>query len=311
MTSQAKTCQNCKQSFIIEPEDFEFYEKMQVPPPTWCPECRLKRRLIHEQNLRSRHIYKRACSATGKTVYTFYPEKTVFPVYDRSYWFSDNWDPLDYGQNYDSKALFFVQFQSLRHRVPRPSTHNRNSENCDYCLSVTNCKNCYLCTGYKNVNSCYVNAAEAVNSAEVWFGLYLENCYECFNWHKSYRLYFSYYSRNCSDSAFLYDCSNCSYCFGCHHLKNKQYYFFNQPHSKEEYERLVGSIDLGDFKVLEEYKKKFRVFCLTQPRRFANIFNSENVSGNDINDAVNCFDSFEVFGAEDCRYIMIAGLSLK
>ena len=32
MNSETKTCQNCKQSFIIEPEDFEFYEKMKVPP---------------------------------------------------------------------------------------------------------------------------------------------------------------------------------------------------------------------------------------------------------------------------------------
>lgn len=35
-----KICQNCKNSFIIEPDDFSFYEKIKVPPPTFCPECR-------------------------------------------------------------------------------------------------------------------------------------------------------------------------------------------------------------------------------------------------------------------------------
>ncbi|MBI4253199.1 hypothetical protein HY623_03435 [Candidatus Uhrbacteria bacterium] len=39
MNSEQRICQNCKQSFIIESEDFMFYEKMKVPPPTWCPEC--------------------------------------------------------------------------------------------------------------------------------------------------------------------------------------------------------------------------------------------------------------------------------
>ena len=39
MQSETKTCQNCKQDFIIESEDFNFYEKIKVPAPTLCPEC--------------------------------------------------------------------------------------------------------------------------------------------------------------------------------------------------------------------------------------------------------------------------------
>ncbi len=46
MKSETKTCQNCKKDFIIEPEDFNFYEKIKVPPPTWCPECRMVRRMV-------------------------------------------------------------------------------------------------------------------------------------------------------------------------------------------------------------------------------------------------------------------------
>ncbi len=32
--SKSVKCQNCHQEFIIEPEDFDFYEKIQVPAPT-------------------------------------------------------------------------------------------------------------------------------------------------------------------------------------------------------------------------------------------------------------------------------------
>ena len=32
-----KICQNCKQNFTIEPEDFTFYDKIKVPSPTFCP----------------------------------------------------------------------------------------------------------------------------------------------------------------------------------------------------------------------------------------------------------------------------------
>lgn len=40
---ERKICQNCKQEFRIEPEDFAFYEKSAVPTPTWCQECRMIR----------------------------------------------------------------------------------------------------------------------------------------------------------------------------------------------------------------------------------------------------------------------------
>ena len=45
MEQEIKVCQNCKKDFTIEPDDFAFYEKIKVPAPTFCPECRLQRRL--------------------------------------------------------------------------------------------------------------------------------------------------------------------------------------------------------------------------------------------------------------------------
>lgn len=31
--TETKICQNCQKEFIIEPEDFEFYQKIKVPCP--------------------------------------------------------------------------------------------------------------------------------------------------------------------------------------------------------------------------------------------------------------------------------------
>ena len=72
MNSEIKICQNCKQNFTIEPEDFEFYKKIDVPTPTFCPECRMVRRM----NFRNEHaLYKRKCDATGKDIISmFCPE---------------------------------------------------------------------------------------------------------------------------------------------------------------------------------------------------------------------------------------------
>ena len=63
--SQNVVCQNCKASFAIEPEDFNFYEKIKVPPPSFCPECRLVRRITWRNE---RSLYKRLCAKTGKEI---------------------------------------------------------------------------------------------------------------------------------------------------------------------------------------------------------------------------------------------------
>jgi len=44
MNQETKQCQNCKKEFEIEAEDFNFYKKIKVPPPTrpeiiYCEKC--------------------------------------------------------------------------------------------------------------------------------------------------------------------------------------------------------------------------------------------------------------------------------
>lgn len=75
---QTKQCQNCKQDFMIMPEDFEFYEKIKVSSPTFCPECRMQRRLAFRNE---RALFRRKCDLCGKDMISMYRAKTPFPVY--------------------------------------------------------------------------------------------------------------------------------------------------------------------------------------------------------------------------------------
>src|SRR3989339_1540309 len=114
MESKTKTCQNCKHEFRIEPEDFDFYEKIKVPAPTFCPECRAQRRLAFRNE---RNLYKRKCDLCGKDIISRYsPEppsgwKKPLKVYCPKCWYSDQWDPMEYGQDYDFSRGFFEQFK--------------------------------------------------------------------------------------------------------------------------------------------------------------------------------------------------------
>jgi hypothetical protein len=77
---ETRECQNCHNKFNIESDDFSFYEKMKVPAPTFCPECRLIRRLIMRNE---RTLYKRKCDLCGESKILVYPSDSKFEVYCR------------------------------------------------------------------------------------------------------------------------------------------------------------------------------------------------------------------------------------
>jgi len=98
MDSQTKICQNCKKDFVIESEDFVFYEKMKVPPPTWCPECRLIRRLAYREE---RSFFKDKCERCKQDVVSLFAPGHSFPVYCSECWWKDDWSGTEYGEEYD------------------------------------------------------------------------------------------------------------------------------------------------------------------------------------------------------------------
>src|SRR5665213_1779620 len=118
MNSETRVCQNCHQNFTIEPEDFSFYSKIKVPPPTFCFDCRLQRRLMFRNE---RVLYKRPNNAqnkSGENLISIHNPDVAYKVYDDRTWWSDAWDPMDYGQDYDFSKPFFLQFKALYESIP-------------------------------------------------------------------------------------------------------------------------------------------------------------------------------------------------
>src|SRR3989339_1358505 len=123
MKPKTKICQNCKKDFTIETEDFKFYEKIKVPLPTFCSDCRNKRRMSWRNE---RTLYKRVCDATQKNIITMFSPNEKLIVYDRDFWWKENFDPIKYGQKIDSTKPLFSQFKDLFSKVPLPSLLNEN-----------------------------------------------------------------------------------------------------------------------------------------------------------------------------------------
>jgi len=316
MSSEKKEnriCQSCQKDFTIEPDDFGFYEKMKVPAPTFCPECRLVRRL----NFRNeRTFYKRQCDLCKEDILSMYEKNTPFPVYCHNCWWGDNWDPMIFGVSYDFKQNFFEQFQSLLKNVPLINLFFGGKQlNSEYCNYVSNDKNCYLCFGGMRNEQLFFskNVAFSKDSADIYSGDKLELCYENIECENSYQLIFSKQCENCTSSAFLYDCRNCQNCFGCANLRNKNYCIWNKQYTREEYFKKIQEFNIEDFQNLENLKLQFFDFYKKSIHKFAHLVNVKNSSGDNLLNTRNCQNCFDIFGtgSDNCKYTHYVVLGVK
>ena len=303
MNPGTKTCQNCQQNFVIEPEDFKFYEKIKVPPPTWCPECRLIRRLIWRNE---RSLYWIKCGLCQKDTLTMHPPWNNFVIYCRECWYSDKWEPFDYGREYDWDRPFFWQWKEILAKTPQVNLWTlRNNVGSEFTNYSAENKNCYL--SYSAVKCENVFYSQAVDKDKDCFdSSYLnasELCYENLDGSNNYHSIFLIRSRNCVDCGFLFNSSNCQNCFLSTNLKNGNYVFQNMQYDKETYLKKINELNLGSFRVIDKIREEFLDSVKSRAiHKFANIVKSTNSTGDNILNSKNVKDSFEVYGAEDVRY---------
>ncbi|MDA2922832.1 hypothetical protein MYX07_06240 [Patescibacteria group bacterium AH-259-L07] len=304
MRQQTKKCQNCSQDFKIESEDFDFYEKVKVPAPTFCPECRRRRRTVFRSEM---SLYWRDCNLCGNKELSMFSRDKPYKVYCQKCWWSDKWNPLECGRDYDFNKPFFEQFKVLSLVVPQPSLMGDylNLENSEYTNQVDHLKNCYLVFNSAYNENCYY--CHSINrSKEVFDSMYLDKCeldYECFRCQQCYNSIRLSHCRNCIDSYFLRDCVNCQNCIGCFGLRSKQYHIFNQPYSKEEYWKKLGEFNLGSYRGFTDLYKQFVNFISQFPRRSLYQRLTNNITGNYIYESRYCQHCFSVIGVERGRYV--------
>ena len=300
-----RNCQNCKKEFTIEPDDFSFYEKMSLPVPTFCPDCRRERRLAWRNNM---SLYNSKCALCDKSVITIYAPDSGLTIYCNKCWWSDKWDPKDYGVGYDFTKPFFAQYKELLTKVPHMAIVNDDgiaSLNCEYTQDWWFSKNCYMCfSGWRVENVLYSFFALAgkdivdsiLTMSETNF------IYDCVNCTHAYRLKSSEFSRSCIDSAFLYDCSECKNCFMCSGLRNKKYHFKNVEYSKEEYEKIFAGYNLHTYSGMERARAEYEEFILSYPRRFAWFKQNLDCSGDVVSYSKNTKYCYVAKKCENTKY---------
>ncbi len=306
-------CLQCEQEFYESEQEKKLRnkiapqiggEKFELPEPDKCPLCREQNRIAFRNE---RKLYKRKCSICDKEIISIYsPDKEYTVACNKCFW-SDKNDSLSVGRSYDPDEKFFDQFDKLMHKAPLLALFVKNAENSDFVNQEEDIKSCYLTFGgHFNESSMYTTYGVQ--------GFKNVDCYFVFD---SKYLYESIYSFSCNTSQYLTCCENCNdcllcsgcvgcnNCIGCENLNRKQYYYFNKPISKEEYEAKIKEI-FTDRKSFKAEKNKFEEFSKQQPKKYSFIKRVENSTGDYLTDCNNTTNSFWVEGSEDGKNLYLA-----
>ncbi|MFA5855518.1 MAG: hypothetical protein WC846_04575 [Candidatus Gracilibacteria bacterium] len=300
---ETRVCANYNQAFGITEWDKSFYEKINMVMPTFCPNCRQQRRLAAGNEM---NLYHRKCAYSGEEILSIYSSDKPYIVYKPEIWWSDKFDALSYGMDFDFSRPFFDQFEELFLATPHVAVLNNYllDQNSDYTNYAGSNKNSYLIFHADYNEDCYYGyGIKKCKSCMDGFNIFdCELCYECIDCKNCYNLAYSQNCINCYDGYFLKDCIGCKNCICCKNLTQKEFYIFNEQVGKDEYNAFLRKNPLSLWSNVEKLKKEFHEFCLKLPSRALRMIQTENSFGDQLVNCKNVSYSFDTADMHDGRY---------
>ncbi len=306
---EKRKCSVSGEEFVITEKDKEFYdmlspvlawEKITIPFPTLCPRERQIRRMVWRNY---DQLYRNTCAITGKEIVSTYKPGTPYKVASLDSWWSDSWNPCDYGRDVDFSRPFFSQFQELDQAVIHMPSSVSKSENSTFTNFSVNNRNCYLCFRVAECEECYydlliVRSRYCFDCYDVTDSEYL---YECIHTIKSYHSFYCTNCENCQDCYFLRDCAGCRDCFGSCNLRNAQFVFNNVQLSETAYKEKKQQVldSLTDF---HQVRANFLRSSSSFPKKYMTGYNNENVIGDFLFSNKNIVFGFECKDSDNLRY---------
>jgi len=296
-----KNCKTCKKEFEIRDQDLVFYEQIKVPSPNHCPDCRMEKRLAFRNE---RTLYKRVCDLCKKDGVSLYPSGTPFPVYCHKCWWSDKWDPVSFGVNWNKSKSFFDQFLELKNKIPRISLLVIDSINSDYTNNAEDNKNCYLLFAGGNNEDCMYSRLiqRCKNSMDCDFLYDSELCYDCVDTRKSYKCMYSERLQECVEVLFSFDMRNSQNCILCANGRNLTYCIENKQCTKEEFEVKKKEI-LSSYEDIEKTKEKYMTLRGNALVKYATATKCNNATGDYMYNCHEGVEIFDAFNTKNCSYV--------
>ncbi len=321
---ERRKCPGCGQEFAITDKDLEFYSKIspifngtryEIPAPKLCPDCRQQRRLARRNE---RKLYKRKCDLTDRTIVSIYAPESPYKVYNQPDRWSDKWNAMDYGRDFDFTRPFFQQFTELARDVPKISMYrDLTMENSDYANYWQYSKNLYLCVNCYHLEDSYYSTScfPLLHETETT-NIDCQDCsdssdiYDCVSIKNSQKCFFCTNIEDCYDCRFCDEIIWCSYCICSTNKNNSKYLFLNNQVSPEEFENIKKRL-LEDKNFFDETSGKYNDLKKSSFYRADHNTQSENVSWDYIINCKNVHYSFFSWTTENAKFIYTSGYFAK
>ena len=300
-----KQCQKCKKEFNISDEDMNFYQMVNVPAPTFCPECRFIRRLSFRND---RTLFKHNCDMCKKDVISVYRPNGGQKIVCQKCWWSDDFNPSQYARDYDPNVPFLKQFKDLMNSVPFIANFivdESRMVNSPYNNMVLDLRNCYMMFNSDFDEDCSYGCEveNSLNCVDTNLIDKSEMCYESVNLQNCYRAFYSVDCESSSDIWFCRDCTGCTDCFGCINLRKQSYCIYNEPMgTKEAYQARLAELGVTSRAALDALKPQIAGVWDQGLYKYMHEKQNEDSTGDYIYNSRNVTESWIVYQGWNLKY---------
>ena len=190
-------------------------------------------------------------------------------------------------------------------QVPKIAiAHYHKNINSEYANYIADDKNVYL--SYSIIKSEDVYYSRSIDDSKACVDSFnLDSCeiaYESSDGHHNHNTTFTIKSRECLNSAFLFDCVNCQQCFMSSNMRNGRFIIRNKQYTKETYEQEMKRVDCGSYGTIKELKEEFLKMKKSSLHKFGNLVKATACSGDNIENAKNAQHTFEAYESENLKF---------
>ncbi len=299
MTKQI--CKTCEKEFEIRDADLIFYEQVKTAPPLYCPDCRMARRLVFRNE---RTFYKRPCGLCKKDFISVYAPESPYTVYCYECWWSDNWDPKSFGQDYDLNKSFFEQFNELVKKVPRLGIMIHNNVRSDYTNGSAENKDCYLIFAADYNEDCMYGRLLQRDKGCVDCAFLHESelCYECLDSRNCFKCMFCEQCQASSDLLFCYNLRNSNNCIFCTNGRNLSNAILNVKYTIEEFDKKKAEV-FSNYESIQKAKEEFEELKKQTVRKYASLTKCNNVTGDYLHNCHQGIMLYDTYDSKNCSYM--------
>ncbi len=224
--------------------------------------------------------------------------------YEQSERWSDKWNAMDYGRDFDFTRPFFEQFNEILKDIPDMALIQDNNENSQFTNDCFQSKNCYyLFTSNTNQDCCYWDSVFwCKDTLDSLWVLASEKCFDVIKSNKCFWCFYWLNLTDCRDCFYCTDCNGCKDCLFCAEIENKSYSILNKQYSKEEYETIFEQLKNDNSKI-EDMKLKYKELLKTIPKRNITTIWGENLIWDQLENSKNCTICFDSFNITDSKFL--------